>query len=66
MSNSSSLPEVVGDVALTVDPYSVNEVYAAMKDLSENEDLRKELSEKGIEQSRKFSWEKAPGYFWIY
>jgi len=57
-SNTSSLPEVVGDAAITVDPDSVDEIAAGMKRLAEDGKLRGELVKKGYNQAKKFSWEK--------
>ncbi len=62
-SDCSSLPEVVGDAAVTVDPYSTDELYQALKRVTEDPAFRGELSRKGIEQSRKFSWEKSARIF---
>ncbi len=62
-SDCSSLPEVVGNAAVTVDPYSVDELYGALKRVTEDPSLREELSRRGIERSGKFSWEKSAGIF---
>jgi glycosyltransferase involved in cell wall biosynthesis len=58
-SNISSLPEVVGDAAILVDPYSEKEITNALVKLHNDENLRKELSEKGLVQAKKFSWDNA-------
>ncbi len=58
-SNSTALPEVVGDAAIQADPYSVEEIAEGMIKLAESGELRRELSEKGLEQCRKFTWEKS-------
>ena len=60
-SNTSSLPEVVGDAGIMVDPNSEEEITAAMKKLYFDEALRKNLSEKGLARAQKFSWEKSVG-----
>ncbi len=57
-SNTSSLPEVVGDAAILVSPESVEQIAEDMRQLAEDEKLRKELIEKGKLQASKFSWEK--------
>lgn len=57
-SNVSSMPEVGGNAALYVDPNSTEDIQETLKDLMEDEDLRKQLIKKGFEQSKKFSWEK--------
>ena len=46
-SNSSSLPEVVGDAALQVDPYITGEIGSALRQLDDDEALRDLLSEQG-------------------
>ncbi|ALL01990.1 Glycosyltransferase family protein [Pyrodictium delaneyi] len=58
-SNVTALPEVVGDAAIYVDPYSTKEIAAAMKMIAENEDLRRMLISKGLERARKFTWRKS-------
>jgi len=54
-SNTSSLPEVVGDAAIKINPYNYLELKEAIKLLKENPQKRKELSLKGEEQSKKFN-----------
>lgn len=58
-SNTSSLPEVVGDAALLVDPANVSEMAQALVRLSEDEALRQELQRKGYERAKEYSWEKS-------
>jgi glycosyltransferase involved in cell wall biosynthesis len=57
-SNTSSLPEVVGDAALLVDPRSTPELIAAMRSLLSNSSLRQELIERGFVQASKFTWQR--------
>jgi glycosyltransferase involved in cell wall biosynthesis len=59
VSNISSLPEVVGDAALLVDPRDPEELAVAMQRLLSDDDLHAELSEKGLQRARVFSWERA-------
>lgn len=57
-SNLSSLPEVTGDAAILVNPYSVEEIADAMKAVAEDGKLRSHLSQTGIIRASNFSWEK--------
>ncbi|SFE32990.1 Glycosyltransferase involved in cell wall bisynthesis [Thermoanaerobacter thermohydrosulfuricus] len=57
-SNTSSLPEVVGDAGIMVNPYNVGEIAEAIDLVLSNENLRKEMIEKGLKQAQKFSWGK--------
>jgi glycosyltransferase involved in cell wall biosynthesis len=57
VSNTTALPEVVGDAALTVDPCSTAEVAAGMQRVLEDEGLRRELSGRSRERAAQFSWE---------
>ena len=57
-SNVSSLPEIVGQAGIMVDPYKPEELASAMEMILTDEKLRQRLSQKGIEQAKKFSWEK--------
>jgi len=52
----TSLPEVVGDAGLTVDPFDVDAITGAIKRLMDDLDLRKNLSVKGQERASAFSW----------
>jgi glycosyltransferase involved in cell wall biosynthesis len=58
-SNVSSLPEVVGDAALLVDPLNIDDIYEKMKMLVSNNSLRKELIKKGKARASFFSWDNA-------
>lgn len=58
-SNTSSLPEVVGDAALTVDPHNVAELARAMTRLLGDEKLREELRQKGYERAQLYTWPKS-------
>jgi len=57
-SNLSSLPEVVGDAALLVNPENVFEIARGIREVLTNEDLRNSLIEKGHAQARRFSWDE--------
>lgn len=58
-SNVTSLPEVAGNAALYVDPYSIQEIKGAMVELFNSNDLRQALIENGKVQKHKFSWDKS-------
>jgi glycosyltransferase involved in cell wall biosynthesis len=58
-SNTSSIPEVVGDAALLFDPYNVEEMANAIYRALTDERLRNELRQKGFEHVKQFSWERA-------
>ncbi|HAT4284822.1 TPA: glycosyltransferase family 4 protein [Clostridium perfringens] len=58
-SNSSSLPEVVGDAAYKFDPYSIGDIKTAILNiLSLNEYEYENYVKNGLKQTEKFSWEK--------
>lgn len=57
-SNVSSLPEVVGNAALMVNPYKPSEIAEALKLVLTDDVLREQLIGKGYEQAKKFSWSK--------
>ena len=57
-SNVSSLPEVAGDAAILIDPYDTEQLAFEMERVITSASLQKELSLKGLEQSKKFSWDK--------
>ncbi|HET9920078.1 MAG TPA: glycosyltransferase family 1 protein [Ktedonobacteraceae bacterium] len=55
-SNTSSLPEVVGDAAILVSPQDVDALSQAITRLIESETLREELRQKGFQRVQQFSW----------
>jgi glycosyltransferase involved in cell wall biosynthesis len=57
-SHTSSLPEVSGDAALYVDPYSVEEIAEALRRLASQPDLRDLLRQRGLRQADSYSWER--------
>lgn len=56
-SNCSSLPEVAGDAALLVDPYSTESILLAMKGLLESREERTRLRSLGFQHAARFTWE---------
>ena len=62
-SNASSLPEIVGDAAIMIDPDRPDELYRAMKEILLNQNLHTHLRTKGMERARQFSWHKSAEQF---
>jgi glycosyltransferase involved in cell wall biosynthesis len=58
-SNVSSLPEVVGDAAILVDPYDPDSIADGMKQVLAEADLRAELVKRGLAEVREYSWESS-------
>ena len=58
-SNVSSLPEVVGDAAILIDPYDPDAIAEAMRRVLTDETLRADLREKGLARVQEFSWERS-------
>lgn len=58
-SNLSSLPEIIGDAGLLVDPKDTGMISDALFQLATNIRLQKKLKEKALSQAKKFSWEKS-------
>ena len=57
-SNTSSLPEVVGDAGLLLDPRDVEGMARAMEDVLKDKDRRDEMKAAGFDRARRFSWSK--------
>ncbi|MEO7144041.1 MAG: glycosyltransferase family 1 protein, partial [Bryobacteraceae bacterium] len=55
----SSLPEVVGEAAMIVNPENVFDIARGMREVLLNDALRQTLVERGFEQVRRFSWERS-------
>jgi glycosyltransferase involved in cell wall biosynthesis len=54
--NLTSLPEVVGDAGLTVDPFDGGAIASALARLIDDDALRASLSERGLRRARSFDW----------
>ncbi len=57
-SSCASLPEVAGDAAILVDPYSIEEISSAMKEIITSPQRREELREEGFRRVKNYSWEE--------
>ena len=55
-SNVTSIPEVVGDAALLVDPLETAQIADGLASLMRNRMLREDLAEAGMARARQFSW----------
>jgi glycosyltransferase involved in cell wall biosynthesis len=63
-SNVSSLPEVVGDAAVLVNPYDVDAIVDGLRRVLTDPALAANMSRKGIERAREFSWERSVAKTW--
>ncbi len=58
-SNVSSLPEVVGDAAMLIDPYEPDAIAGAMRRVLADDRLRDDMRERGLARVREFSWDRS-------
>jgi glycosyltransferase involved in cell wall biosynthesis len=58
-SNTSALPEVVGDAALLIDPHNRGELCQAMQRVLGDDDLRMRMRRQSLARAKLFSWEQA-------
>lgn len=63
-SNVTSMPEVAGDAALLINPFSVGEISQAMRQLTSDAQLRERLIRKGFERCQTFTWDAAAQRLW--
>ena len=57
-SNNTSIPEVVDDAGILIDPFCINSLEEALLKVINDDSLRNKLSEKSLERASLFSWEK--------
>jgi glycosyltransferase involved in cell wall biosynthesis len=57
-SNATSLPEVVGNAGIMVDPIDVDGFVKAMYEVLTNDGLRENIIKKGLERAKMFTWKK--------
>lgn len=58
-SNTTSIPEIVGDAGLLCDPNKPFDFAAACSKIINSQSLRNELVQKGLKRSKQFSWENS-------
>lgn len=63
-SNITSMPEVAGDAALLVDPFSPEDIASALSKMATDKDLRENLIEKGDKRKLEFHWQKTADNLW--
>jgi len=63
-SNVTSMPEVAGDAALLVDPFSVKSIAEGLEKIALDPELRTRLISKGRERSRMFTWQNSAEQLW--
>lgn len=63
-SNTTSMPEIVGDAALLINPFETSDISKAMIQLYKNPLLQKQLIEKGMQRKTHFSWDKSANLLW--
>jgi glycosyltransferase involved in cell wall biosynthesis len=64
VSNSTSLPEVVADAALTVDPFDSDAIAAAIIRLVTNAQTREALRQRALRRARDFDWKNTAAMTW--
>ena len=63
-SNVTSMPEVAGDAALIVDPFSIESIAGGMEKLANDNEFRNQLISKGHIQKKLFSWSRTAQLLW--
>lgn len=59
VSNTASLPEVVGDAGLLIDPYNTGELATAILRILGDKQLQEDLRQKGYERVKQFTWQES-------
>lgn len=63
-SNVTSMPEVAGDAAILVDPFSEQAIADAMHVLCKDDAMRQRLIARGLQRAQDFDWNKSAQTFW--
>lgn len=58
-SNRTSLPEILGDSAVLIDPWRIDELASAMREVLESPSASKKLVQLGLRNAERFDWEEA-------
>lgn len=57
-SKEGSIPEIAGNAVVNVDAYEIDSISQGISEVFNSDNLRQELSKKGLAQSKKFTWQK--------
>jgi glycosyltransferase involved in cell wall biosynthesis len=57
-SNLSSLPEVIGDAGIMIDPYNVEQLADELRRVLEDRELAEDMRRRGLARAKLFSWER--------
>jgi glycosyltransferase involved in cell wall biosynthesis len=63
-SNVTAIPEIAGDAACLVNPFSIEEIANALQKMCSDNDFYQSLSLRGIDRAQMFSWDVAADKFW--
>jgi glycosyltransferase involved in cell wall biosynthesis len=63
-SNTTSMPEIAGDAALLIDPYSVESISDGLSRMALEPGLRTDLVARGRRQRERYSWDKTAELLW--
>jgi glycosyltransferase involved in cell wall biosynthesis len=63
-SNVTSMPEVAGDAALLIDPFSVKSIAMGLEKIAFDRELRASLIEKGRDRQSRFTWQRSAEGLW--
>ena len=63
-SNITSMPEVAGDAAILVDPFSVKSIAKGLEKVALDPELRSEMIRKGRERKKIFTWQNSADQLW--
>jgi glycosyltransferase involved in cell wall biosynthesis len=58
VSKTSSIPEVVGEAGIYFNPHDANDIAKSLIKILRDDELKIELSKKGIERAKMFNWDK--------
>lgn len=64
VSNTSSLPEVVGNAGILINPYDFDALTEEMYQILTDNDLKQEYSKKSATRAKLFTWKKTAKQTW--
>ena len=64
-SNTSSLPEVAGNAAITFDPNKPEEISKSIHMVMNDENLRMQMRTRGLERAQHLSWRRTADTTWM-
>ncbi len=62
--DATALPEIMGDAGILFDPFEIDAISDAMKQIASDRELRGQLAQRALQRAQTFSWDRSAEHYW--